>query len=510
MLGRSFRYVRSFIAPPLGDRRGAAAVFLAVSLVPMVGAIGLAVDSSLGYLLKTRMGKSLDAAGLAAGRMALDENAEATAEAFFLANFGNSDGTIKVDDFDFDLDENNRLVTLSATATAPTYFMRVFGHSQMTVSARTVVERETTGMELALVMDNTGSMWGSAYTAMETAALDLVEILYGDESEIENLWVSLVPYTATVNIGTDHSAWLVAGDPARTNSGGFATQAWKGCVQARTTPLDTDDTPPSGGAFTSYLYPSVPKVYRADSDDVDRDRNKTEKMWFDDDNLWPPLKTSIADENRGVEADRNTARGPNLGCGAPITPLTASRATIEAAIDAMGPTHRGGTTGNLGLSWGWRTISPEWRGLWGGETPATHPLDYGTAFMEKVVVILTDGNNQFHDQDGRTGTPASDWTAYGRIESVPGVNSSSGASDKRAQGREVLDERMAGTCAAMKAEGIRIYSIIFGASPDATAQSLFRGCATTPAMYYYAPDNAKLAAAFKAIGGQLANLRIVE
>ena len=29
-------------------------------------------------------------------------------------------------------------------------------------------------------------------------------------------------------------------------------------------------------------------------------------------------------------------------------------------------------------------------------------------------------------------------------------------------------------------------------------------------MYYYAPDNATLAAAFRAIGGQLANLRIVE
>ena len=122
-------------------------------------------------------------------------------------------------------------------------------------------------------------------------------------------------------------------------------------------------------------------------------------MWFDDDNFWPPLKTSIADQNKGVEADRNTARGPNLGCGSPITALTPSKATIKAALTAMGPVHRGGTTGNLGLTWGWRTLSPQWRGLWGGETPNTHPLDYGTAFMEKVVVILTDGNNQFHDQD---------------------------------------------------------------------------------------------------------------
>ncbi len=167
----------------------------------------------------------------------------------------------------------------------------------------------------------------------------------------------------------------------------------------------------------------------------------------------------------------------------------------------MGAWHRGGTTGNLGLSWGWRTISPHWRGLWGGETPTTHPLDYGTPFMDKVVVILTDGQNQFYDHDSGA-MPRSDYTAYGRLEAL-GVTT-------LAQGRAILDARMAGTCAAMKAEGIRIYAITFGASPDATAQALFRNCASTPAMYYHAPTNAILSDAFRAIGGELANLRIVE
>ena len=154
------------------------------------------------------------------------------------------------------------------------------------------------------------------------------------------------------------------------------------------------------------------------------------------------------------------------------------------------------------MSWGWRTLSPQWRGLWGGATPATLPLDYNTDFMEKTVVILTDGNNQFYDHDGGSGTPGSDYTSYGRLENL-GVTT-------LGQGRAILDQRMARTCTSMKTEGIRIYSIIFGASPDATAQTLFRNCATQPSMYFYAPDNATLANAFKAIGGELANLRIVE
>ena len=249
---------------------------------------------------------------------------------------------------------------------------------------------------------------------------------------------------------------------------------------ARANPADEGDAVPSAD-FTSFFYPATTRTQ---------------------DNNWPPMVDSIADQNLGSSSDRNKARGPNLGCGSPITPLTASKTEINAAIAAMGPVHRGGTTGNLGLTWGWRTLSPAWRGLWGGSTPADKPLDYGTDFMEKTVVILTDGNNQFHDQDTGSGTPKSDFTSYGRIEEM-GV-STTGA------GRTILDERMARTCTAMKSEGIRIYSIIFGASPDAAARTLFRNCATQPSMYFYAPDNSTLAAAFKAIGGELANLRIVE
>jgi hypothetical protein len=68
---------------------------------------------------------------------------------------------------------------------------------------------------------------------------------------------------------------------------------------------------------------------------------------------------------------------------------------------------------------------------------------------------------------------------------------------------------MAGTCTAMKNAGIRIYSITFG-GPDTTAQNLFRNCATSPAMYYHAPTDEEIGDVFRAIGGELANLRIVE
>ena len=134
----------------------------------------------------------------------------------------------------------------------------------MTVSARTVIERQTTGMELALVMDNTGSMWnsdtatnlaGTPFEAMRDAALNLVDIIYGEEDELDNVWVSLVPYVAAVNIGPCRTGWLDAARrpasstnpttlPARAPTGG----GWKGCVMARAYPWDTDDSTPVGAS----------------------------------------------------------------------------------------------------------------------------------------------------------------------------------------------------------------------------------------------------------------------
>ncbi len=450
-----------------------------LSLLAVTGSVGLAVDTIIANSVETNLQTSLDAGGLAAGRVNGEAAAIAEAERVFKANFAASGDLATLKSFSVKPSLSGDVLTLSASADVPTRIMSIAGFDAVTVSARSEINRMVRQMELALVMDNTGSMKSNNMIgAMKSAATDLLNLVYGSAETHPNLWVSVVPYTATVNIGAGRTAWLAAGDAVFDGvNKPFGGESWKGCVEARKDGFDQTDDPPAVRPFTSFLYKA------------------------DVDNVWPPVKSAQSYENNGT--------GPNLGCGPAIRPLMQKKADVLAAIADMAPWHRGGTTSNLGLVWGWRTISPRWRGLWGKPTPDTMPLDYEDA-SDKVVVLLTDGQNQFYDFPGHepnkgVGPRGSDYTAYGRLLDFDG-----GKYTTLAAARKEVDKRMTVVCSAMKAQGIIIYTITFGGVPDATTQALYRDCASKPDYYFHSPTNEELSSVFKTIGMQLSNLRIAK
>jgi hypothetical protein len=173
---------------------------------------------------------------------------------------------------------------------------------------------------------------------------------------------------------------------------------------------------------------------------------------------------------------------------------------------------RGGTFINQGLQAGWFTLSPRWRGLWGG--PAQLPLDYNTPLMRKVIVLMTDGNNDWYSWDG--GGPDyvggkqkdTDVTSYGRTsEKRMGAGC-----DTRTTGIACVNASMSRMCTAIKAAGITVYAVLFnhdgGINP--TTATLFQNCASSPDKYFVTPTQAQLDQAFQQIGTELASLRIVQ
>jgi Flp pilus assembly protein TadG len=145
--------------------------------------VGLAIDASLLYVVRTELSSAVDAAALAGARslnrgMDLDSqsaSATATANAFFTANFPN--GHLNTTNVVFtpavaESAYRTRTVTMTASADAPSYFMRLLGFGATTVRAAGQASRRD--VNLVLVLDRSGSM-AAAMSDMTAAATAFVD-----------------------------------------------------------------------------------------------------------------------------------------------------------------------------------------------------------------------------------------------------------------------------------------------------------------------------------------------
>jgi Flp pilus assembly protein TadG len=518
--------IQRTIATFLKENNGASAVLIAFLAMPIMGAVGLSVDLGRAYVLKSKLSTALDAAGLAAGRVIFDDDATVLADAqkYFDANFPPDYMGANVSNLQISWDAERENIELLVHADLNTTFMNVMGQPSLSVGTRTVINRVNRGMELALVLDNTGSMarnnsnnYDSSHPwrieVLQDAATDLIEILYGNNETQNNFWISVIPYVTQVNVGWKNISFLKSADQTNILSSsasifkadtynqhsvsGSTVYGWKGCVEARDNlnggTIDTMDTPPNSEAnrFNPYFY-----THRTDNDWVADGVDQTPSNPTD----WNNFFNSVG-------------QGPNSGCPTPILPLTAEKSTVQAAIDAMRPWYSGGTMGKVGMVWGWRSISPDWRGLW-ADSDSTLPLDYDEPLVDKVVIMMTDGENlvfsHASNEDGydyntygshdvaATGVATSKHNQYGRLTGY--------SSYYRNLYKDLIDAKFSQTCEAMKAEGIIVYTILFKDGNE----NLYRNCATSPAHFYNSPTNEALAEAFQSIGQELSNLRIAE
>ncbi|MFC7688882.1 hypothetical protein ACFQY5_03815 [Paeniroseomonas aquatica] len=249
---------------------------------------------------------------------------------------------------------------------------RLHGHQCGTPSDRTATNCGVT--TVPRVPDTTLASLNNNMDLLRLAAADLVNILYGTRETVANLWVAVVPFASTVNLGPNRQSWLAA-DSAANLTGDFAPTTWRGCVEARAgyagAPADGDgnDDTPREAPFRPFRYLSTLGQYTLAGAAVAGDNDWARK-------LWTPTTTggNAITENwyfwRG-----NYQVGPNVGCPATaVLPLTAAKTTVLNAIQSLRPSFRGGTMGNLGLQAGWFALSPRWRDSWAlGPAPRARP-----------------------------------------------------------------------------------------------------------------------------------------
>ncbi len=174
-------------------RRGSLLTWAAFLMVPLLGFVGLGVDTARGYMVRARISQALDAAALAAGRKTADiQKSEEIAKTVFKANFpvGYMDSALTGPTITFNADKDT--VTAAATAVLPTYFVRIIGQDTFTVSASTEVTRKTVYMDVVVSIDVSGSMDDyiggvKKVDAASTAARTLVDALFGTADQMDLL-----------------------------------------------------------------------------------------------------------------------------------------------------------------------------------------------------------------------------------------------------------------------------------------------------------------------------------
>ena len=184
------------------DSRGNLSVIFSVVAIPALALVGASIDYTRSTGVISQAQAAADAAVLAAGAQAGATQAARQTIATSTANGYFGAGAAKLNMTITETDVSPGLYEVTITGSMPTIVSKVLGKSRMQFS---VTSRATTNgvsdskpLEMALALDNTGSM--SANMAdLKSAALTLVDTVMGSGGGAAR--VSIVPYVAAVNPG---------------------------------------------------------------------------------------------------------------------------------------------------------------------------------------------------------------------------------------------------------------------------------------------------------------------
>jgi Flp pilus assembly protein TadG len=416
---------RGFIA----QQSGATIILVAIMLPLLIAGMALSVDVARLYLVQTKAQNALDNAML--GSVATETsvpNVIAEATRLFNANFpsGYMGSTIPAGINVVESPTN--VFTGAITVSVPTSILKpitrrtVFNpNSQVTRG----FQNSTQNLEMAVAIDTS--------TAMNTTKLGNVRIgintmlnnLFGAATTSNNINVSIVPFTNAVNIGAGREAWIQPG-------------------------------------IHRSLYSALSRVQPGRLGNVsNRNQDGPRNNLNDFSNVLP---TTAAGQFRvprnafGGGAARDTLFNRVSQIAFALNSRTALN-TILSGLSCNGNALRA----NVGLMWGWFTLSPTWQGVWGA--PTTKPAAASSTLRKSLVLVVSGRNNVFL---GNGTTISNDDTSTGTL------------------------------CTLIKSQGIRIYVVAYNTAANLNT-AMLSTCASSASDYYLVNTPAEVTSAFTSI-----------
>ncbi len=318
---------------------GGAMGLVAVSLLTLAAASGLALDAGRAYLVKDKLSQAVDAAALAGGRALSEGSAEAAQaqiEKYFQANFPDGYLGVSLAQAKIDLAKSGNEISFNARVNVPTTLLSAFNIPGYEVSASATVNNTLRSLEIAMVIDNSRAMGGKRMDKVQSETKDFLDTLFQSKDSSKDLSIALVPFTARANI--------------------------KGQT------LVHPESPPDPDLVCLDIRPGRHSISEAN-----------------------PIAEPF-DHYSGTYSKKKDPAGyeERICPQANVLPLSRDRGDIDDALDGM--KGKGCRRFDLGAAWGWRALSPSWQEYWQGPS-ATSPAEYGQSGVTKAMVRLTHGKN---------------------------------------------------------------------------------------------------------------------
>ncbi len=330
-------------------------ITFAVAAILLIAVAGGAVDFGRWLQARNATANAMDAAVLAAGRVlqlpgSTQSDALAAAQKYYNENKSHA---LKPDNVAFTMGSQGTSITgNSASSLIKTPLLGLIGIKGLPINVTTkavLAANSNSGshVEIAMMLDTTGSMSGQKMVDLQAAAKDLIDIVIWEDQSQFTSRVALAPFSRYVNVG---KAYYTAVTGATLSGSGSSLS----CVKERSgADRYTDENPATGGFFNRYT---------------------------------------------GSSTCSPTSR---------IIPLTSDKTKLKNKIDAF-PTS-GTTAGHLGTAWAWYLISPKWGSIF-KNTKKPNPYSMmselngaGQPKLHKIALLMTDGSyNQQYSGDSST------------------------------------------------------------------------------------------------------------
>ena len=435
---------------------GNVAMIFALTLPVLITSIGAAIDYSRAVNARSAMQAAVDATALMISKEASSLTAAqitSKATAYFNALFNRPElGSVSFSAAYAANSGNGASVTINASGSIPTDFLKMAGFSNFPMSVSATTKWGNMRYRVALALDNTGSMDDAdKMNQLKLATNQLINSFYDMASANADVYISIVPFSKDVNIGTSfkNATWL----------------RWSGAGNSADDSFtNTAGTCSSNTWWTTYNKANCPGTWSAISKNswngcvMDRDKdydttNDVPSSSVQGTMVWPQQYDACPTQMLGM------------------TSVKQSKQTLLDKVDDMSP--NGSTNQGIGLFWAWMTHQTA--------GPYPSPAKNSNYTYIDAIILLTDGMNTQNRTDG---------------------NGSSHA--------DAVDDRQAIMCTNVRATGMKIFAVQVATDGDGVQDTL-KNCTSDPSnpnYFSYVTQASQMTVKFQNIFKELSRLRV--